>query len=41
MKAVEVVDGHLEDVQKLMGKKGDAAGIYGAVRRESGLAFEN
>ncbi|KAL8684184.1 MAG: hypothetical protein Q9224_006539 [Gallowayella concinna] len=41
MKAVGVADGHLEDVQKHMGKRGDIAGIYGAVRQESGLKFEN
>ncbi|KAL8815763.1 MAG: hypothetical protein Q9223_005133 [Gallowayella weberi] len=41
MKDVEVADGHLEDVQKHMGKQGDIAGIYGAVRQESGLKFEN
>lgn len=41
MKAVEVADGHLEMVQKHMGSKGDIAGIYGAVRQEGGLKFEN
>ncbi|KAL8694321.1 MAG: hypothetical protein Q9218_001026 [Villophora microphyllina] len=41
MKDVEVADGHLEDVQKHSGKNGDIAGIYGAVRYESGLKFEN
>ena len=41
MRHVEVADGHLEDVQKHMGSKGDIAGIYGAVRQESGLKFEN
>ncbi|KAL8641059.1 MAG: hypothetical protein Q9228_002091 [Teloschistes exilis] len=41
MRHVEVVDGHLEDVQRHSGKKGDIAGIYGAVRQESGLTFEN
>lgn len=41
MKDVEVADGHLADVQKHMGSKGDIAGIYGAVRQESGLKFEN
>ena len=28
-------------LQKHMGSKGDIAGIYGAVRKESGLEFEN
>lgn len=41
MKDVEVADGHLSDVQKHMGSKGDIAGIYGAVRQEAGLKFEN
>ena len=41
MKHVEVADGHLADVQKHMGSKGDVAGIYGAVRQEAGLKFEN
>ncbi|KAI4108742.1 MAG: hypothetical protein L6R37_000906 [Teloschistes peruensis] len=41
MRHVEVADGHLEDVQRHSGKKGDIAGIYGAVRQESGLTFEN
>lgn len=41
MKDMEVADGHLADVQKHMGSKGDIAGIYGAVRQEAGLKFEN
>jgi len=41
MKDVEVADAHLESVQKHMGSKGDIAGIYGAVRQEAGLRFEN
>lgn len=41
MKAVEVADAHLESVQKHSGSKGDIAGIYGAVRQEAGLSFEN
>ena len=40
MKALEVADGHLEGVQRKMGARGDVAGIYGAVREESGLEFE-
>lgn len=40
MKDVEVADGHLAEVQKHMGSRGDIAGIYGAVRQESGLKFE-
>lgn len=41
MKAVEVADGHLERVVEHAGDKGDIAGIYGAVREEGGLEFEN
>ncbi|KAK3672097.1 hypothetical protein LTR78_008067 [Recurvomyces mirabilis] len=41
MKGLEVADRHLEEVVEHMGDKGDIAGIYGAVRKESGLAFEN
>ena len=41
LKDVEVADQHLSDVQQHMGSKGDIAGIYGAVRKESGLRFEN
>ncbi len=41
MKAVEVADGHLADVQEHMGSKGDIAGIYGSVRQEASLKFEN
>ena len=40
MRAVEVADGHLKDIQDHMGSKGDLPGIYGAVRKESGLNFE-
>lgn len=41
MMDVEVADGHLAAVQKHMGSRGDIAGIYGAVRQEAGLKFEN
>ncbi|KAH9842077.1 Shikimate / quinate 5-dehydrogenase [Teratosphaeria destructans] len=41
MKGLEVADAHLQDVVEHMGDKGDIAGIYGAVRKESGLKFEN
>ncbi len=41
MGAVEVADAHLAVVKEHMGAKGDITGIYGAVRRESGLKFEN
>jgi 3-hydroxyisobutyrate dehydrogenase-like beta-hydroxyacid dehydrogenase len=41
LKDVEVADAHLEQVKKHRGEKGDIAGIYGAVRQEAGLKFEN
>ncbi|KAF2159324.1 hypothetical protein M409DRAFT_71102 [Zasmidium cellare ATCC 36951] len=41
LKAVEVADEHLRQVVEHAGDKGDIAGIYGAVRKESGLKFEN
>ncbi|KAI9756649.1 MAG: hypothetical protein M4579_003738 [Chaenotheca gracillima] len=41
LKAVEVADQHLSEVKRAKGSKGDIAGIYGAVRQESGLRFEN
>lgn len=41
MRAVEVADDHLRAVKEHKGAKGDIAGIYGAVRKESGLKFEN
>lgn len=41
MKALEVADKHLEMVVEHAGDKGDIAGIYGAVRMEAGLKFEN
>jgi len=41
MKDVEVADKHLAQVQKHMGARGDIAGIYGAVRQEADLKFEN
>lgn len=41
LKAVEVADQHLKEVVEHAGDKGDIAGIYGAVRKEAGLKFEN
>nr|OQO32077.1 hypothetical protein B0A51_00615 [Rachicladosporium sp. CCFEE 5018] len=41
MRAVEVADSHLEMVVEHAGDRGDIAGIYGAVRKEGGLKFEN
>jgi len=41
MKDVEVADAHLAKVKAHKGVSGDIAGIYGAVRQEAGLSFEN
>jgi 3-hydroxyisobutyrate dehydrogenase-like beta-hydroxyacid dehydrogenase len=41
LKDLEVADGHLEMVKKHQGEAGDIAAIYGAVRQEAGLKFEN
>ncbi|TVY83769.1 putative oxidoreductase [Lachnellula suecica] len=41
LKNVEVADAHLEQVKKHRGEAGDLAAIYGAVRQEAGLKFEN
>jgi 3-hydroxyisobutyrate dehydrogenase-like beta-hydroxyacid dehydrogenase len=41
LKDVEIGDAHLEMVKKHKGEAGDIAGIYGAVRQEAGLKFEN
>lgn len=41
MRSLEVVDGYLKMVKEHCGEKGDLAGMYGAVRKESGLKFEN
>ncbi|KAH8879680.1 hypothetical protein GQ53DRAFT_26268 [Thozetella sp. PMI_491] len=38
---VEVGDKHLADVKAHAGEMGDLAGIYGAVRLEAGLKYEN
>ncbi|TVY29502.1 putative oxidoreductase [Lachnellula hyalina] len=41
LKDLEVADAHLEQVKKHQGEAGDIAAIYGAVRQEAGLKFEN
>jgi 3-hydroxyisobutyrate dehydrogenase-like beta-hydroxyacid dehydrogenase len=41
MKAAKVADDHLKILKEHAGEKGDLAGIYGAVRLEAGLKFEN
>lgn len=39
--AVSVADAHLVKVREHLGEKGDIPSIYGTVREESGLKFEN
>jgi 3-hydroxyisobutyrate dehydrogenase-like beta-hydroxyacid dehydrogenase len=41
MKAVEVGVAHLDMVKTVQGPTGDLTSIYGVVRRESGLKYEN
>lgn len=41
LKDLEVADAHLAQVKEHMGVRGDIASIYGAVRKEAGLKFEN
>ena len=41
LKDVEVADAHLMQVKEHMGERGDISSIYGAVRKEGGLKFEN
>lgn len=38
---VETADAHLVEVKEHAGEKGDLAGIYGAVRKEAGLKYNN
>ncbi|KAJ6032105.1 hypothetical protein N7540_002837, partial [Penicillium herquei] len=41
MRGVQSADAYLADVKAEMGARGDITGIYGAVRRNSGLPFKN
>lgn len=41
LNAVEVAKKHVEKSDSEYGTKADIAGIYGAVRMESGLKYEN
>jgi 3-hydroxyisobutyrate dehydrogenase-like beta-hydroxyacid dehydrogenase len=41
MPGMELAKKHLEAVKEHHGRTGDLAGIYGAIRKESGLPFEN
>lgn len=41
LKIAKVADDHLKVVKEVVGEKGDLPAIYGAVRKESGLEFDN
>ena len=41
LKSYETAIKHLEDVQEHSGPSASILGIYGAVRKESGLPYEN
>ncbi|KAL3457486.1 hypothetical protein BJX64DRAFT_280577 [Aspergillus heterothallicus] len=41
LKSVKVTDDYLKVVKEEKGEKGDIAGIYGAIRKEAGLPFDN
>ncbi|OGM39469.1 UDP-glucoronosyl and UDP-glucosyl transferase family protein [Aspergillus bombycis] len=41
LRSVEVTDAYLQEVKKEKGVKGDVAGVYGAIRKESGLEYDN
>ncbi|KAF7548310.1 hypothetical protein G7Z17_g7135 [Cylindrodendrum hubeiense] len=41
LRNVETADAHLAQLKEHAGPSGDIAGIYGAVRKEAGLKFEN
>jgi 3-hydroxyisobutyrate dehydrogenase-like beta-hydroxyacid dehydrogenase len=41
LKIVKAADAHLAKVQEEVGAKGDISGVYGAVRKESGLPYRN
>lgn len=41
MQNIETADKHLAEVKEHCGPSGDIAGIYGAMRKEAGLKFEN
>jgi 3-hydroxyisobutyrate dehydrogenase-like beta-hydroxyacid dehydrogenase len=41
LRSVEVTDAYLQEVKAEKGEKGDIAAVYGAIRKESGLPFEN
>jgi 3-hydroxyisobutyrate dehydrogenase-like beta-hydroxyacid dehydrogenase len=38
---LDVVQYHLQQVKEIKGEKGDVAGLYGVVRTQAGLDYEN
>ncbi|KKK13760.1 hypothetical protein ARAM_001682 [Aspergillus rambellii] len=40
-RSLQVTDGYLQQVKAEKGVKGDIAGVYGAIRKESGLPYDN
>ncbi|KAL2808805.1 hypothetical protein BJX63DRAFT_424316 [Aspergillus granulosus] len=41
LKSVKLTDDYLKVVKEEKGEKGDIAGVYGAIRKEAGLPFDN
>ncbi|KAL2872668.1 uncharacterized protein BJX67DRAFT_369251 [Aspergillus lucknowensis] len=41
LKSAKVTDDYLKVVKEEKGEKGDIAGVYGAIRKEAGLPFDN
>jgi len=41
VRGLDVARARLEDVKEHLGDKGDIPSVYGVVRKESGLQFEN
>ncbi|KAL3474337.1 hypothetical protein BJX99DRAFT_231664 [Aspergillus californicus] len=39
--SVKITDGYLKVVKEEKGEKGDIAAVYGAIRKEAGLSFDN
>ena len=39
--ALEIADAHLAKVEDLKGDKGDYVGLYGILRQEAGMSYEN
>lgn len=41
LKALEVADDHLAQIEELKGARGDYVGLYGVLRQAAGLNYEN